>query len=140
MIHSRPASNVLVSVGFFLTGILALVVWLVYQLITDPSDYFIAKLILTPALVVIGITIAIKSYFSAVSITLGDNKISYRYLLGSHKVHKINDITKWSEDIVKRKKSEYRSLTIQLTNGKKLRLSNHENSQYDKLVSYLKKK
>ena len=140
MIHSRPQSNALFAVGVFLLLLLAAGCWLLVELIEDPSSYFLPKLILIPTLLVIGIVVVSKSYYSAVTITLGNDRLTYRYPLGSKKKHKISDISTWQEKVIKRKSSTYRRLSIQLVTGKKLLLSNHENGDYENVVKYLRKK
>ncbi|MEO9871802.1 hypothetical protein [Ekhidna sp.] len=140
MINSKPKSSSILAVGLFLVGILAAAIWLFAGLIQNPTSYFWIKLILAPTVLVIGILVTVKSYSSAMTITIGNNKLTYRYLIGSESKHKIAEIESWQEDIIKRKSSEYRQLSMQLANGKKLKLSNHENSNYKEVVNYLKKK
>ncbi len=140
MIHSRPRSNALFAVGFFIVLTLAVDGWILAGLINDPSSYFIAKLILVPTLLVIVIIVASKSYFSAMTMTLGNDRLTYRYPFGSRKQHKVSEIAAWDETVIKRKSSTYKRLTIRLATGKKLHVSNQENSDYDKVLKYLKKK
>lgn len=140
MISSQPKLSSILAISFFLAGMLVVTTWLMVGLISNPTSYFLLKLILAPTSFVIVITIAIKSYFTAIIITLGNNKLTYRHLLGTENSYNFTEITSWKEEVIKRKKSEYRSLTIQLSNNKKLRISNHENSHYQQIVTYLKKK
>ena len=140
MIRSHPKSSSMISIGIFLIGTLGVAIWLLVALMQNPAAYFWVKLILAPVLLVIGIIVAAKTYFSALILTVGDNRLTYRYLFGSEKRHKITAIVSWQEEVVKRKSSEYRRLSMLLVNGKKLQLSNHENSNYKDVVNYLKKK
>jgi hypothetical protein len=140
MIHSQPKSSLMISIGIFLMGTLAVAIWLLVGLMQNPASYFWVKLILAPSLLVIGITVAAKTYFSALILTVGDNRLTYRTLIGSEKRHKITAIVHWEEEVVKSKTSEYRRLSMLLDNGKKLQLSNHENSNYKDVINYLKKK
>ncbi|MEO9484552.1 MAG: hypothetical protein ABJG47_13935 [Ekhidna sp.] len=140
MTTSQPKSSLLISIGVFLIGILAADAWLFYELVQNPASYLWAKLILAPTLLVIGIVVAIKGYTSALRLTIGNDKLTYQYLMGSRKKHKITEITSWNEEIVKSKNGVYKRLSIQLKNGKLLRLSNHENSNYESVLNYLKKK
>lgn len=140
MAQSKPKTSSLVSVSFFVIVTWTVAGWLIIELIQNPSTYFLIKLVLAPILLVIGIIIAMKSLTSSLTLTFGDNKISYQHLLGSEKRYKLSDIQVWKEDVVKRKNSDYRRLSILLNNGKKLQLSNHENTNYDQVIQYLKKK
>ncbi len=140
MIQSKPKSSSRIATGFFLTLVLVATVWLAVALIRNPESYFLMKLILTPLLLAIAIIVAIKSYSSAITMTFKDNKLTYQYLIGPAKTHKISEIVDWREDVVKQKSTEYRRITIQLPNNKKLHLSNQENSNYKSVINYLKKK
>ncbi len=140
MIQSQPKSTSLVAVGLFLMILVIMAMWLMIALINNPSQYFLLKLILVPLLFVIAIIVSVKTYSSAIFVTAGNNKITYRYLVGLKKTHKVSDISNWKEEVIKQKNTEYRRLSIQFTNRKKLLLSNQENAEYKELVNYLKKK
>ncbi|WP_436516333.1 hypothetical protein [Ekhidna sp. To15] len=140
MINSRPKSSLMISIGVFLIGILSVDIWLFYELVKNSASYLWAKLILTPTLLVIGIAVARKGYMSTLAITIRNSILTYRYLLGSKKSHKISMIANWQEEVVKSKNGEYRQLSMVLSTGKILQLSNHENSNYQSVVNYLKKK
>ena len=140
MIQSQPKSSSMVAIGLFLLGTLVVNIWLLVELLQNPGTFFLIKLILAPTLLVIGIIVAVKSYTSAMIITIGNNRLTYRHFLGPESTYKITEITSWQEEVVKRKDSEYRRLSIQLVDRKKLQLSNLENSNYERVVNYLKKK
>ena len=140
MITSKPKTTSLIAIGLFLIGLWAADILLFIALLQNPESYFWAKLILAPTLLVIGLMVAIKSYFSTLTLTLGNNQLTYRYYIGSEKKYKIKEISSYKEEVVKRKNSEYRSLSIKLADGKTLRLSNHENNCYNEVFQYLSKK
>lgn len=140
MIKSQPKSSTMISIGAFLIIICIVDAWLFYELIKNPSSYLWVKLILTPILLVIGIAIGRKGYMSTLSITISNNILTYRYLLGSKKTNKISEIVNWREEVIKSKNSVYKQLSIIVANGKILRLSNQENSHYQSVLNYLKKK
>ncbi len=140
MIRSQPKSSSMLAIGLFLLGTLAVAIWLLVALLQNPGTFFWAKLILAPTLLVIAIIVTVKSYTSAVIITIGNNRLTYRRYLGPEHTYKITKITNWQEEVVKRKNSEYRRLSIQLVDRSKVQLSNLENSNYEKVVNYLKKK
>ncbi|MEP1032499.1 hypothetical protein [Ekhidna sp.] len=140
MINSRPKSSIMISIGVFLFAILLADAWLFYTLVKNPTSYLWLKMMLTPTLLVIVIAIARKGYTSALKLTIGNNQLTYRYFLSSSKSHKISDVKSWHEDVVKSKNGDYKRLSILLASGKMLQLSNHENSNYQPVVNYLKKK
>ena len=140
MIQSKPKSSLLISIGLVLLCILLADAWLFYGLLQRPEKFFWWKLVLTPTLLVVAIAIARKGYKSTLQFAIGNNQFTYRYLLGSSKIHNITDVKSWHEETVDSKKVAYQRVTILLANGRVLQLSNQENSQYPKVVNYLKKR
>lgn len=140
MIHSKPKSSLLISIALVLLCILLADAWLFYGLLKHPEKFFWWKLVLTPTLLVVAIAIARKGYKATLRLDIGNNQITYRYLLGRSKTHAITDVKSWHEETVDRKKVAYQRITILLANGRVLQLSNQENSHYPKVVNYLKKR
>ena len=140
MIQSRPKSSLLISIGFILVCLVVADGWLFYSLLRHPDQFFWWKLVLTPTLLVIAIAIARKGYQSTLQFSIGNNQLTYRYLFGRSRTHKISEVKSWHEETVNGKKVAYQRVTILLANGRVLQLSNQENSQYPKVVSYLKKR
>ncbi|WP_462249631.1 hypothetical protein [Ekhidna sp.] len=140
MIQSKPKTSILISIGLFLIGILITDSWLFYTLLQNPDSYLWLKLIFTPILLVIAIAVARKGYTSALRLTIGNNKLTYQYFLGGKKSFNISDVANWHEEVVKQKNADYKRLTIVLSNGKVLHISNQENSNYQQVLNYIKKK
>jgi len=140
MIHSKPKSNTLFAVGIFLLIVFAVDIWFLLTLINNPENYFFWKLLLIPTLLVIALIVGSKTYFASAQISLGKDRLTYRYPLQTGKTFKISAISSWKEEIIKRKSSTFKHLTIKMKHGTRLRISNHENTEYDKVVMYLKKK
>lgn len=140
MITSRPKAPILFSVGMVIIVLIGLVSWVLFRLIFNPAEYFIVKLFMTPLLLVLAILIANRSFFSYLQLSLGDNKLTYKYLMGKKYCSPLSGIDYWSEEVVKRRKTEFRQLTIAMRSAKKLQLSNHEHSDYDQIVTFLNRK
>ena len=140
MIISKPKSSIMVSIGILIIALLAVDGWLFYALVQSPESNFWLKLILTPTLLVIIIAIARRGYTSSLRLTIGNNKLSYKHFLGSEKSCNISDVKSWHEELVKQKNGDYKQLTFVLANGKVIQLSNQENSEYQRVLSYIKKK
>ncbi|GAB4229170.1 MAG: hypothetical protein Tsb0034_00750 [Ekhidna sp.] len=115
-------------------------VWLFYALLEHPESFFWLKLILTPLLLVVAIAIARKGYKSSLRLTIGNNQLTSRYWLGTKKSYKISAIKSWHEEVVKSKRADYKQLTMVLSDGRVLQLSNQENSNYQQVVNYVRKK
>ncbi|MFT4736085.1 MAG: hypothetical protein ACI8QD_002267 [Cyclobacteriaceae bacterium] len=140
MITSKPKSTALFSIAIFVGLALAAAIWILIELILFPQSYLIIKIILAPILFVIVLIVVVKTYFSAVTVSLGNNSIIYQYYLGKRKTYKTSSVAYWKEEVVKTKKKDYRRLSIALSHGKTIHLSNQENENYDKVIGYLTKK
>jgi hypothetical protein len=140
MTRAKPKSSVLISIGMVVLAILVSDLWLFYGLIRYPETYFWWKLILTPTLFVLAISITRKGYISSIQLTIGNNQLTYKYFLGPSKTYKISEINYWREEVVKSKKTDYKRLTIVFVNGRSIQLSNQEHSDYPAVINYIKKK
>ncbi len=140
MIVSKPKFNTAFALGLFLVLTFAAFFWLLNSLLAS-ADYFVFKLILTPLLLVIGLIVLSKFMASLKRVTLGDGKIEVRYLITQMKLSlKVEDVLGWHEEVIKTKGGEFREVKILYSKKKILTLSNKENTEYDRVVKYLKQK
>ena len=113
---------------------------LLNSLLTEPS-YFIVKLILTPVVLVIGLLVLGKLLGAIKVVRVGDNKIEVFYPISRMRTNiQVPNLLGWKEEVVKTKNGEYREVKILYTKKKILKLSNRENTEYEAIVKYLKKK
>ncbi|MFT7233731.1 MAG: hypothetical protein ACI8TA_002957 [Cyclobacteriaceae bacterium] len=128
------------ALGVFLVLIFLTFFFLFNSLLTSP-DYFILKLILTPVVLVIGLLVFGKFLNSLKVVSLGKDKMEVLFLISRMRVSiPVNEILGWREEVVKTKNSEFREVKILYGKKKILKLSNKENTEYDKVVNYLKQK
>ncbi|MEP4531920.1 MAG: hypothetical protein ABJ004_02460 [Cyclobacteriaceae bacterium] len=140
MIVSKPKSNTTVALGVFLVLIFVVFFFLLNSLISVP-DYFIFKLVLTPIVLVIGLIVLSKFLGSLKVVTLGKDKITVLYLITRMRISiDVSQVLGWREEVVKTKNGDFREVKILYTKKKILKLSNKENTEYDKVIQYLKKK
>ncbi|MEO9477837.1 MAG: hypothetical protein ABJG41_20005 [Cyclobacteriaceae bacterium] len=140
MIVSKPKSNTTVALGVFLILIFVVFFFLLNSLISVP-DYFIFKLVLTPIVLVIGLIVLSKFLGSLKVVTLGKDKITVLYLITRMRTSiDVSQVLGWREEVVKTKNGDFREVKILYTKKKILKLSNKENTEYDKVIQYLKKK
>ena len=140
MIVSKPKTQTLTALTIFLVLIFAVFFMLLNSLLTDPS-YFIVKLILTPVVLVIGLLVLGKLLGAIKVVRIGDNKIEVFYPISRMRtIINVPNVLGWKEEVVKTKNGEYREVKILYTKKKILKLSNRENTEYDAVVKYLKKK
>ena len=140
MIVSKPKTQTLTALTIFLVLIFAVFFMLLNSLLTDPS-YFIVKLILTPVVLVIGLLVLGKLLGAIKVVRIGDNKIEVFYPISRMRtIINVPNVLGWKEEVVNTKNGEYREVKILYTKKKILKLSNRENTEYDAVVKYLKKK
>ena len=140
MIVSKPKTQTLTALTIFLVLIFAAFFMLLNSLLTEPS-YFIVKLILTPVVLVIGLLVLGKLLGAIKVVRVGDNKIEVFYPISRMRTNiQVPNLLGWKEEVVKTKNGEYREVKILYTKKKILKLSNRENTEYEAIVKYLKKK
>ena len=74
-------------------------------------------------------------------ISLGDGKLEVLYLISRSRIKlKVDEILGWHEEVIDTKGGEFRELKVLYAKKKIIKLSNKENTEYDQVVKYLKKK
>ncbi|MFY0598270.1 MAG: hypothetical protein JXR03_01275 [Cyclobacteriaceae bacterium] len=140
MIVSKPKSNTSIALGIFLILTFVVFFMLLGSLISNP-EYFIAKLILTPIVLVIALIVMSKFLGSLKAVFLGKDKIEVLYLITRVRFSvPVKEVLGWREEVVKTKNGDFREVKILYIKKKILKLSNKENTEYDKVIKYLKQK
>ncbi|WP_258103158.1 hypothetical protein [Marinoscillum sp. MHG1-6] len=140
MIVSKPKRNTAFALAVFLIVIFAVFFMLLDSLLSS-ADYFIIKLILTPIVLVIGLLVMGKFLSSLKRVSLGDGKIEVLFLVTRMRtVIPVKEVMGWREEVVNTKNGDFREVKILYDKKKILKLSNRENTEYDKVVKYLKQK
>lgn len=82
-----------------------------------------------------------KLLFNYKVLKIGDNKFHIYYPFRFFKsVQEVKNLGAWQETIVTTNKTEFRQLKIVFVTKGYVKISNQENSDYDKVIRYLKKK
>lgn len=141
MIVSKPRYQTLFALGVFLILIFGSFFLLLNSLLSNPDEFFIMKMILTPVVLVIALLILTKFITSIKTIKVGDNKILITYLISRSKIQlPLTDIKGWKEEVVNTKQGDYRETKILYGKKKIIKLSNKEDTEYDKILKYLNTK
>lgn len=128
------------ALGLFLVLIFITFFLLLNSLLRVP-DYFILKLILSPIVLVIGLLVLGKFLNSLKVVSLGKEKMEVLFLITRMRLKiSVNEILGWREEVVKTRNSEFREVKILYGKKKILKLSNKENTEYDKVIQYLRQK
>ncbi len=140
MIISKPKVNTLTALSVFLVLTFGSFFMLLNSLLTNES-FFILKIILTPLVLVIGLIVLSKLLAAIKVVKVGDGKIQVLYPITRMRVMiQVSEVLGWREEVVDTKNGDFRELKILYTKKKILKLSNKENTEYDAIVKYLRKK
>lgn len=140
MIISRPRTNTITALTLFLILIFTSFFMLLHSLLSHESWFWI-KLILAPVVLAIGLVVLGKVLGAIKVVKLGEKKLQIFYPITRLRVDvKVPDILGWREEVIKTKNGEFREVKILYTKKKILKLSNKENTEYDAVIGYLKKK
>lgn len=140
MIVSKPRTNTLTALSIFVILIFISFFMLMNSLLRN-EDYFIFKLILAPVLLAIGIIVLGKLLSAIKIVRAGNNQLQVFYPISRMRLNiKVGDILGWHEEAIKSKNGDFREVKILYTKKKILKLSNKENTEYEAIVAYLKKK
>ncbi|GAA5034536.1 hypothetical protein GCM10011506_29570 [Marivirga lumbricoides] len=141
MIISKPRYQTLFALGVFLILVFGSFFLLLNSLLSSPESFFILKIILAPLTLVIALLVLSKFIAAIKVVKIGNNKINITYLISRSKAEiAIADIKGWTEEIVKTKQGDYKEIKILFGQKKILKLSNKENTEYERVVKYLNAK
>lgn len=140
MITSKPKGNTITALTLFVVLIFIAFFMLLNSLLTHES-FFVFKLILAPIVLVIGLLVLGKLLGSIKVVRLGNNRLQIFYPISRLKISvDVPNILGWREEVIKTKKGEFREVKILYSKKKILKLSNKENTEYEAVIKYLKKK
>lgn len=140
MIVSKPKANTVTALTLFVILIFISFFLLLNSLLTNEA-YFIIKLILAPVVLAIGLVVLGKLLASIKLVKLGKGTIHVFYPITRMKTEcNVKDVLGWREEVIKTRNGEFREVKILLAKKKILKLSNKENTEYEAVVNYLKKK
>ncbi|MFQ3215058.1 MAG: hypothetical protein ACJAT1_001035 [Marivirga sp.] len=140
MIKSTPKYQTVFALSVFLILLFGSFFLLLHSLLNDAS-YFIIKLILTPLILVIGLLILNKLISGVKIIEAGNNQLNIFHPISRKRILlPLDQIRGWQEEVVKTKNGDFREIKILYSNKSVVKLSNKENTDYDKLLQYLTQK
>lgn len=140
MIVSKPKRSTIFSLGVVTIIVIGGLFYAVNQLrgVASPAVWqyiIIAVLMLTASLLLH------KLLFNYKVLKIGENKFHVYYPFRFYKsVQSLKDLGAWQETIINTNKTEFRQLKIVFLTKGYVKISNQENSDYDKVINYLRKK
>lgn len=139
MIVSKPKVGTLFSVGLFISLALGLFVYSLVQIRSASDRTWWYVLIYTSG--PIGLLVLMKILFTLKTLKVSKERFEIRFPFKFQKyLFSGKEIDHWFHTSIKTYGGQYEELTIALNSGKKLALSKQENTEYDKMLNYMKKK
>jgi hypothetical protein len=138
MIVSKPKSSALIALSIFTIICLGMGGYALRAILSGLGawyHYLIASLTLLIALVLI-----VRQILSYKIIRLGEGRIKVQYpFRGKVKDFNISELFEWKEIVIKTKNAPYKQMELKFDNFL-LKLSVQENTNYDQIKKYLKKR
>lgn len=140
MIISKPKYSTLFSLVIFLAIAYGLVIFTLINFMSaeQKAVYQYAILILISP-IAIGVTIKILYSYKTIKIGRGKLVIHYPFRFKSLDF-KLRQIEKWEETIIKAGSNVIKELSITFEDQVQVKLTKQENSAYEEIINYLKKK
>ena len=140
MIVSKPKRGTIFSLGIVTIVVIGGLFYAVnkFQGLESPETW---RYIIIAVLLVTASLLLHKLLFNYKVLKIGENKLHVYYPFRFFKtVQELKDLGAWQETIINTNKTEFRQLKIVFLTKGYVKISNQENSEYDKVIKYLKKK
>jgi magnesium-transporting ATPase (P-type) len=139
LIVSKPQTNTIVSFTIFLVITLVVLSMNLISLSHQPAWYTYLIIVL---LVPIALLVIYKIFLRYKIIRMGNNQVEIHYPVMRRKYqYSVNDVVAWKENVVKTgKNSVYKELEIRFHDKRKLNFGHKEQTEYNRIVSYLSQK
>ncbi|MCC5920195.1 MAG: hypothetical protein LAT68_02590 [Cyclobacteriaceae bacterium] len=139
MIESKPASNAYRSLYIVCVAFLVIGIYLGYLYI-DSNAKNILALIGCIFFGVVAIVVFARTVATKVAIEAHKNKLVVRYTtLGQMTTYYFTDLNSWREEVIKSKGMNYKVILLDFGKFGRLKISNRENTNYDKLKALFEK-
>ncbi|MGW8122664.1 hypothetical protein ACV07N_08380 [Roseivirga echinicomitans] len=139
MIISKPKRKTIFSLTVFTLISMLGAFYFMRQILAEPSGTW--RYILLGFLLMVCSIMLYKLIFNYKVLKIGHDKVHVYYPFRFFKsVQDISELGAWQETIINTNKTEYKQLKLVFLNRGYVKISNQENSDYDKVYKYIKKK
>jgi hypothetical protein len=139
MIISKPKAGTLFAVGVFLLLAYGVSAYLIYEVV-QAQAFATYQILLLPLTLGIALGVTIKVIIDHKTIVVDKDRVDVKFLLPIHKRYYLKNLEFWQETKIKTFSSAFKELTMRFDNRKSVRLSTQENTNYERVQRYLKKK
>lgn len=139
MIVSKPKGNTVFSLSMFLIICYSLVGYTLYQYLSHEEQFWYQYgilIIITP--IAISVSIKVARTFKIVNLGKGQMTVKYPILFKVRK-YNLKQLEQWEETIIKTQGTVFKQLIMRFEK-EKVGIANQENTEYDKIFEYLRKK
>lgn len=138
MIVSKPKSSALIALFVFIIICLAIGGYALRAILNGVGDWY--HYLISVLSILIGAVLLLRQMFSYKIMKFGDKAVAVSYPMRMKSIEfKLKEIDYWKEIIIKTKNAPFKQLEIKFEDFL-LKLSIQENSNYDKIKKYLKKR
>lgn len=139
MLVSKPNLKTLFSLLTFLAVDFGLLAYLYFEPLQQPKAPFYLHLLMgILGLVALIITWKIIGAYKILSIQKKKIKVHYPLRAGGFESN-LNDLINWQETVIKTNNTHFKELKMKFTANKEVKISLQENTNYDKVVNFLKR-
>tara|TARA_R110001592_G_scaffold101582_3_gene287420 strand:- start:742 stop:1185 length:444 start_codon:yes stop_codon:yes gene_type:complete len=139
MIISKPKRKTIFSLTVFTLVSVIGALYFMRQILEEPSGTW--RYILLGFLLVVCSIMLYKLIFNYKVLKISYDQVHVYYPFRFFKsVQEISELGAWQETIINTNKTEYKQLKLVFMNKGYVKISNQENSDYDKVYKYIKKK
>lgn len=139
MIISKPKGNTLFALSMFLIICYGLLGYTLYNYLNDAKHFwyqYAIFIVITP----IALAVTYKTIQGFKIIHIGKDKLLVHYpILFKKKSFNLKHLESWEETIIKTQGSFFKEIMLKFS-ADKVKLTNQENGEYEKVLAYLKKK
>jgi len=141
MIIAKPNPQTLFSFGIFALSSTVIIGWNASIYFSSPQPMWYNFGIILLLVPILGYVLY-RLFFQLKRIEIGNNQFVIYFLFSrKKKTYSIESVQRWTEHVVKvSKTSTYKELEIVFTDKRKLNIGKKEYTQYESIVTYLKKK
>lgn len=139
MIISKPKLSTLFSLGVFLILAYGLAAYFFVQVVQAPtsSSWMVIGLGVTAG---IAVAVSVKTIMGYKQLFVSKNRLEVRYAFNllSRKYY-FKELAFWKETNIKTFSGQFKELSIHFSNGKSVKLTWQENSNYEKVSAFMQR-
>ncbi len=138
MIVSKPKAEALTALSIFIVICIAMGGYTLRAILNGVGEWY--HYVISSITLLVGIVLLIRQVVSYKVISIGENLVKVNYpLRWKLKIFKLKDLIHWKETIIKTKNAPFKQMEMRFE-GYNLKLSVQENTNYEQIAKYLKKR